>query len=92
MSHTAFFACNRRYYLNNFQDGAKQDAIDFATGNYTIKKGAPRLLLLCCVMSGCCGPWGSRCVSQVIESLLNCSGTGLCSGSMSGSPSDDQEC
>ncbi len=29
-----------RYYLNNFQDGAKQDAIDFVTGNYTVKKGA----------------------------------------------------
>ena len=30
-----------RYYLNNFTDGAKQDAIDFATGNYTVQKGAP---------------------------------------------------
>lgn len=28
-----------RYYLNNFTDGAKQDAIDFATGNFTIKQG-----------------------------------------------------
>jgi hypothetical protein len=28
-----------RYYLNNFTDGAKQDAIDFATGNYTVQKG-----------------------------------------------------
>lgn len=30
-----------RYYLNNFTDGAKQDAIDFATGNYTVQKGTP---------------------------------------------------
>lgn len=28
-----------RYYLNNFHDGRKQDAIDYATGNYTLKKG-----------------------------------------------------
>jgi hypothetical protein len=30
-----------RYYLNNFTDGAKQDAIDFATGNYTVQNGKP---------------------------------------------------
>ena len=30
-----------RYYLNNFTDGAKQDAIDYATGNYTVQKGTP---------------------------------------------------
>lgn len=29
-----------RYYLNNFQDGAKQDAMDYATGNYKVPKGA----------------------------------------------------
>lgn len=29
-----------RYYLNNFTDGAKQDAIDLVTGNYAIEKGA----------------------------------------------------
>lgn len=28
-----------RYYLNNFQDGAKQDAIDYVTGNFQIPKG-----------------------------------------------------
>ncbi len=29
-----------RYYLNNFKDGQKQDAIDFITGNYAITPGA----------------------------------------------------
>ena len=29
-----------RYYLNNFKDGKKQDAIDFITGNYAITPGA----------------------------------------------------
>ncbi len=28
-----------RYYLNNFQDGAKQDAMDYATGNYKVQQG-----------------------------------------------------
>lgn len=28
-----------RYFLNNFKDGAKQDALDLVTGNYTIKYG-----------------------------------------------------
>ncbi|KAK9864404.1 hypothetical protein WJX84_006665 [Apatococcus fuscideae] len=30
-----------RYYLNNFKDGKKQDAIDFITGNYAITAGQP---------------------------------------------------
>lgn len=30
-----------RYYLNNFQDGRKQDALDLVTGTYRIEKGAP---------------------------------------------------
>ena len=29
----------KRYYLNNFQDGHKQDAIDLVTGNYVVSKG-----------------------------------------------------
>ena len=34
-----------RYYLNNFRDGRKQDALDLVTGTYRIEKGArPRLL------------------------------------------------
>ena len=28
-----------RYYLNNFQDGKKQDALDLITGTYRIEKG-----------------------------------------------------
>lgn len=28
-----------RYYLNNFCDGRKQDAVDLVTGNYSISKG-----------------------------------------------------
>ena len=28
-----------RYLLNNFQDGHKQDALDFATGAYLISRG-----------------------------------------------------
>ncbi len=28
-----------RYYLNNFCDGRKQDAVDLVTGNYSIGKG-----------------------------------------------------
>lgn len=28
-----------RYYLNNFCDGRKQDAVDLITGNYSISKG-----------------------------------------------------
>ena len=31
-----------RYYLNNFQDGHKQDALDLVTGAYIISKGEPR--------------------------------------------------
>ncbi len=30
-----------RYFLNNFRDGRKQDALDLLTGTYTISKGAP---------------------------------------------------
>ena len=33
-----------RYYLNNFQDGHKQDALDLATGAYVISKGEPPVL------------------------------------------------
>ena len=29
----------KRYFLNNFQDGHKQDAIDLITGNYIVQKG-----------------------------------------------------
>ena len=29
-----------RYYLNNFKDGRKQDALDFATGAFVISKGS----------------------------------------------------
>ena len=28
-----------RYYLNNFQDGRKQDSLDLITGTYRIEKG-----------------------------------------------------
>lgn len=30
-----------RYYLNNFQDGDRQDAIDLISGNYTVNKNSP---------------------------------------------------
>lgn len=30
-----------RYYLNNFQDGARQDAIDLISGNYTVNGHSP---------------------------------------------------
>ena len=33
-----------RYYLNNFQDGKKQDALDLITGTYRIDRGGRRLL------------------------------------------------
>jgi len=29
-----------RYYLNNFKDGIKQDAMDLVAGNYTVKRGS----------------------------------------------------
>jgi phosphatidylinositol 4-phosphatase len=29
-----------RYYLNNFEDGKKQDAYDLITGTYEVSKGA----------------------------------------------------
>lgn len=28
-----------RYVLNNFYDGAKQDALDLVTGSYVVSKG-----------------------------------------------------
>lgn len=34
-----------RYFLNNFRDGRKQDALDLLTGTYTISKGAPTSFL-----------------------------------------------
>jgi len=30
-----------RYYLNTFQDGQKQDALDLASGSYRVESGAP---------------------------------------------------
>ncbi|XP_024982161.1 phosphoinositide phosphatase SAC8 isoform X1 [Cynara cardunculus var. scolymus] len=30
-----------RYYLNNFQDGVRQDAIDLISGNYTVSGNSP---------------------------------------------------
>ncbi|KAL2500485.1 Phosphoinositide phosphatase SAC8 [Forsythia ovata] len=30
-----------RYYLNNFQDGVKQDAIDLISGHYTVNRNGP---------------------------------------------------
>ncbi|CAH9130618.1 unnamed protein product [Cuscuta epithymum] len=30
-----------RYFLNNFQDGVRQDAVDLISGRYTIKRGHP---------------------------------------------------
>lgn len=30
-----------RYYVNNFSDGRKQDAVDLVTGNYSISKDGP---------------------------------------------------
>lgn len=36
-----------RYVLNNFFDGAKQDALDLLTGTYTISKGAAYVLISC---------------------------------------------
>ncbi|XP_051131684.1 phosphoinositide phosphatase SAC8 isoform X2 [Andrographis paniculata] len=30
-----------RYYLNNFQDGVRQDAIDLISGRYTVNKSSP---------------------------------------------------
>ena len=33
-----------RYYLNTFQDGQKQDALDLASGNYRVESGAPCML------------------------------------------------
>ena len=32
-----------RYYLNNFSDGRKQDALDLVTGTFHIDKGGPNL-------------------------------------------------
>jgi phosphatidylinositol 4-phosphatase len=29
-----------RYYLNNFQDGKKQDAVDLVTGTYQVQRGS----------------------------------------------------
>lgn len=34
-----------RYYLNNFQDGFTQDAIDLVSGRYSISRGSPSLQL-----------------------------------------------
>lgn len=33
-----------RYYLNNFCDGRKQDAVDLITGNYSISKDGPPVI------------------------------------------------
>lgn len=30
-----------RYYLNNFTDGRKQDALDLVTGTYSVDRGTP---------------------------------------------------
>ena len=38
----------KRYYLNNFRDGRKQDALDLVTGTYRIEKGARAGLLRLC--------------------------------------------
>lgn len=35
-----------RYYLNNFQDGVRQDAIDLISGNYTVNGNSPSPLQL----------------------------------------------
>jgi len=35
-----------RYFLNNFRDGAKQDAIDLATGTYKVTPGKSKLALV----------------------------------------------
>lgn len=32
-------ALSDRYYLNNFQDGSKQDALDYVVGNFEPSKG-----------------------------------------------------
>ena len=37
----------KRYFLNNFQDGHKQDAIDLVTGNYVVQKGDDSVTTLC---------------------------------------------
>ena len=33
-----------RYYLNNFKDGEKQDAVDLITGNYAVAPGRAFLI------------------------------------------------
>lgn len=33
-----------RYYLNNFQDGVRQDAIDLISGHYSVGRNSPALL------------------------------------------------
>ena len=54
-----------RYYLNNFQDGHKQDALDLATGAYVVSKGEPPVLpapqsaLHTCCAKTPCGPLNS---------------------------------
>ncbi|XP_078160508.1 SAC domain-containing protein 8 isoform X1 [Carex rostrata] len=35
-----------RYYLNNFQDGIRQDALDLISGRYNVSRGGPSLFQL----------------------------------------------
>ena len=55
-----------RYFLNNFFDGSKQDALDLLTGTYALSKGAaqcPCYMLL----SGIAHPTGPlRSASEMI--------------------------
>ena len=39
-----------RYYLNNYEDGHKQDALDLVTGNYVVVPGARRRHAGCIVL------------------------------------------
>ena len=39
-----------RYYVNNFSDGRKQDAVDLVTGNYSISEGERATARLTCCL------------------------------------------
>ena len=57
-----------RYYLNTFQDGQKQDALDLASGSYRVESGAPSMQELpCCSrafgrVTNCYGHAGCCCL------------------------------
>ena len=51
-----------RYYLNNYEDGHKQDAIDLITGNYRPLHVRPLLIYVLCLCAvRCCSVMYCTC-------------------------------